>query len=212
MPPAPAPSHETGHRHHIDQMLRSRDNKHDTSCSCCALTVAEKGWGRPEPCSHSPLAFSLALPCSPRPSSGSGNEPCLAAAMPSANAFRRLACHELSALLGTSNKSQATSHKQGPIKIVAFAQRREHVKAGVVLREHPRDLMADTLREGVEVEARLSRHLLVDLVEEGLGVTGDDRPAQRVMAALFGERALTRMVSGKARGSRDTIVKTRALW
>ena len=87
------------------------------------------------------------------------------------------------------------------------------MKAGVVLREHPRDLMADTLREGVEVEARLSRHLLVDLVEEGLGVTGDDRPAQRVTAALrlFGERALTRMVSGKARGSRDTIVKTRAL-
>ena len=63
-------------RHHTDQI--SRDNKHDTSCSCCALTVAEKGCGRPEPCSHSPLAFSLALPCSPRPSSGSGKEPCLA--------------------------------------------------------------------------------------------------------------------------------------
>ena len=83
------------------------------------------------------------------------------------------------------------------------------MKAGVVLREHPRDLMADTLREGVEVEARLRRHLLVDLVEEGLGVTGDDRPAERVTA---GERALKRTVSDKARGSRDTIVKTRALW
>ena len=114
--------------------------------------------------------------------------------MPSANDFGRLACHELSALLGTSNRSHATSHKQGQITIVAFAQRGEHVKAGVVLREHPGDLMANALREGVQVEARLRRHLLVDLVEEGLGVTGDDRPAERVTAALFRERALTRTV------------------
>ena len=85
------------------------------------------------------------------------------------------------------------------------------MKAGVVLREHPRDLMADALREGVQIEARLRRHLLVDLVEEGLGVAGDDRPAERATAALFRERALTRMVLGKARGSRDTIVKTRSL-
>ena len=86
------------------------------------------------------------------------------------------------------------------------------MKAGVVLGEHPGDLMADTLREGVEVEARLRRHLLVDLVEEGLGVTGDDRPAERGTAALFGERALTRTVSGKAKGSRDNTARARARW